>query len=444
MVLNRRACALIGALLVAGCKQSLFDSGAPGRSDAAADSSDDRDAAPIDSPLVVPALCPAPCLADAASDFDGTAGGAGNRWRYLDDHRDRTWTAMTGTATKTGADPDNRITTCAANPGNAACTGLPGALLVTTAGATGNADPAIEVTLPRSQVVQISLHAFAASGAEQQIRLYRNSREDVLFTGIATAGTPLEHALQLDALAGDRFLVAVAPSASGGEVAIQLFVNALDVVFPSTCQLAITFSAASGNTVDNLCGGDFTHQLYEGDRETPPPLAAGPYPELGTAADMVSDAYYEGTTILDKSADITVQLWVKHRAFVDGYDAWLFSDMDLNTTGGLGISIADKIEPLLDISTTLTATPTSNTYLDALTPYPTDGAWHFIRVVHTRGALLVCLDGVRRTSDPLVAGFLRSSFVPYLAKNVVWTPQGAFVDGEIDDVRVLTGALPCD
>jgi hypothetical protein len=352
---------------------------------------------------------------------------------------------MTGDAvTRRGADPDNQITTCAANPSHPACVGLPGALLIASAGATGAADPAIELTLPASQVIQLSLRAFIASGADQEIRLYRNSREDVLFTGVATGGVALDHAIVLDALAGDRFLLAVAPRGGGAEVAVQLFANATEAVFPSTCQIAVSFSAATGNTVDNLCGTDFTHALYDGDMETPPPLAAGPYNELGTAADLTGDAFYKGATILDKTQDITVQLWVKLRGYVEVYDAWLFSDMDLNTTGGLGISITNDVTPLLDVGTTLTATPTSNTFLDALTPYPTDGGWHFIRVVHSRGTVAVCLDGARKTSIEVPAGFLRSTFVPYFAKNAVWSPQGAFVDGELDDIRVLTGALPCD
>jgi hypothetical protein len=38
---------------------------------------------------------------------------------------------------------------------------------------------------------------------------------------------------------------------------------------------------------------------------------------------------------------------------------------------------------------------------------------------------------------------LQDHLPPYLGKNVVWTPAGQFFDGNIDDVRVFTGALPC-
>ena len=426
MVLIRPALfLLVGVLAGAGCTQSLFDEGG-------------ATAADVDD---VPRTCPSPCLADAAADF---ARGVGSPWRYLDDHRDRTWTAMTGDQTRTGADPANHIASCAANADNAACRGLSAGLLVASAGATHSADPAIELTIPTSQVVQLVVRAYLASGADQPIRLYRNSREDLLYAGVAKAGVGLSHAITLDALAGDRFLLAVAPNGNGAEVAVQLFASPTGAVFPSSCQVAVSFAAAAGNTADNLCGSDFTHKLYDGDMDTPPPLAAGPFTELGNAADLTSDAYFESTTILDKTHDTTVQLWVKLRAFVDSYDAWLFSDLDLNTTGGLGIAIVNRSPVVLDVATTLTATPTSNTFSDAIAPYPMDAGWHFVRAVHTNGSLNVCIDGVRKANVAVPAGFLRSTFAPYLGKNAVWTPQGAFVNGEIDDVRVLTGALPCE
>jgi len=185
-------------LACAACSQSLFDAHGPPGGDSES------------------ATCKAPCIADAAVDFDGSAGGKNQMWRYLDDHRNRTWTAMTsGSTTMTGADPANRITSCAANGGAAACAMLPDALLVSSSGATSAADPAIELTSPAQQVLQLSIEVFMASGADQTIRLYRNGRPDALFTGVATAGKPLEQTITVDALAKDRFLVAMAPMAAG-------------------------------------------------------------------------------------------------------------------------------------------------------------------------------------------------------------------------------------
>lgn len=77
-------------------------------------------------------------------------------------------------------------------------------------------------------------------------------------------------------------------------------------------------------------------------------------------------------------------------------------------------------------------------------PYPADGAWHFVRAVHTTGSVKLCLDGRQLTSIPVATGKLASTYHPYIAKNVVWTPSGAFFDGGIDDVRVFSTALPCN
>ena len=76
--------------------------------------------------------------------------------------------------------------------------------------------------------------------------------------------------------------------------------------------------------------------------------------------------------------------------------------------------------------------------------YPADVAWHFVRVVHTGGNVAICLDGARVASFPAPAGTLTSTFKPHIGKNVRWTPAGAFTDASIDDVRVLSTALPCN
>jgi hypothetical protein len=86
--------------------------------------------------------CPSPCVADLAGDF----GKPQSPWRYLEDHRHRTWTAMTPTADGlVGADAANAITSCAHRDA-AACAVLPGALLISSAGATSAADPAVELS----------------------------------------------------------------------------------------------------------------------------------------------------------------------------------------------------------------------------------------------------------------------------------------------------------
>jgi hypothetical protein len=49
-----------------------------------------------------------------------------------------------------------------------------------------------------------------------------------------------------------------------------------------------------------------------------------------------------------------------------------------------------------------------------------------------------------RTNLAVAAGHLQSAHVPRVGMNEFSLPSGAFFDGEIDDFRVITGALPCD
>lgn len=431
MVLIRIA--LLAALcLTASCKQSLFDN--HGEGDASTPPGDDAGGD-------VPATCAAPCAADLAADFNGEARGVHDNWRYLEDHRDRTWLPMAPGAIMMGQSPGVMIAAC--NSNDAACKQLPNALLFSTSGPQGTSDPAAEITLPASKVVQLTVRARSSLTA-QTLRLYRNSREDVLFTGAVSPTATLARTVTIDVVPGDRILVAVQAADGGDTTAVQLFATALPDVFPAACKVALSFSAADANTVTNACGPAFTHRLYDTDTETQPPLAAGPFPEQGNAGDFPLDHYFLGPAPLARVGDVTAQMWVKHRAFDASLDAWLFSDLDLNLTGGLGVGIGNVTPPQLFVQTCATATSGDNTFTATAAPWPDDHAWHFIRVVHTGGVLSVCLDGTKRTEVAVPPGFLKTSIQPYLGANAVWSPQGAYFDGELDDVRVLSTALPCE
>jgi len=449
MVLIRRS-GVLGLLVLAGCAQSLFD------------------ARSVD---IDDATCGNMCVADAADDFDGTAHGANThnwRWSYLDDHRDRSWTAMNPSANleMTSADTSNRITTCAAHPDEPACQALPRALLISTTGGDRQTDPAIELTAPASTVIQLNLHAFVPRGDAQTIRLYRNSREDVLFTGTATAGVGFQHTITLDALEDDRFLVAVEPEGKGATgIGLHLFVTApIDTTFPSTCQLALPFETTTtplGGTLasdtGDLCGNTtVTHYDYPSGKPAPSLLTreSGPFPDLGSAASIDQNRFLEGTRMLDWSRDVTLQLWVQLRTppSSDPTRAWLFSDQDPDAGGGIGISIIPGIpeggtDAILDVTACTDARPHPAKFGDVLIPYPNYASWHFVRVVRTDGDLHVCVDGIRiMPQAPFQADLptgLTTSRSPDLGRINVMS-MDAYFDGLIDDVRVFTGALPCD
>jgi len=442
VVLIRRS-GVLGLLLLGGCGRLLFD---PHGGDGGADSG------------TVPSTCPGGCLGDAATDFNGASGGAGNHWRYLEDHRDRSWAPMAMIpAEMVGTDPANRITTCTARPTAPACSALPGALLMSSAGSQSSADPAIEFTAPTNQVIQLSLHAFVPGGAaDQLIRLYRNSREDVLFTGTATPGATLAHAITLDALAGDRFLVAVAPVAGGAtDVGLQLFVNATGAPFPSTCQLALPFTSTSGATTTDQChGAVFTHSTY-----TPNPspgsvsptavvLGNGPFPEQGRAVDIKPTDFLQArlSDVLDWSHDVTVQFWVQQRQG-SALGQWLYSDLDPDFGGGVAVSLLGSGSVSIDVTACTDPTPNMVKLGDAYLAYPTTSTWQFVRVVRTGATVSVCLNGQRMASLPVNPN-LPSTFKTYnppnLGADASQGPRSAIFDGLLDDVRTITGALPCN
>ena len=429
MVLGR----VLIVLAAAGCNSSLFDAHGP------------TDAAMTGPDAPVPVTCPTPCLADLAADFDSGMG----RWRYLDDTRNRMWTPMAGGAGSQTGMGMNAITSCKQNGDAKACEALPGALLVTSTGATSAADPAVEITMGDKQHVQLTVRAHVPSGQpSQQVRLYRNSREDVLFTAMAASGTTLDRTLTVDALSGDRFLVAVAPMANGAaEVGLHLFVNPSGSVFPQTCKAAIPFDAAtSSTTVGDICTPTNTLQYTDFNSSTNPlvTLVAGPFPEQRMAADIAPDLYYVSSSNIPKPGDSTTQLWVKIDAMPPNLrGAWVWSDLDLDQGGGLGLVIFDDGPgPELGFSTCID--PVAVTFSESKTAYPNPTEWHFIRAVHTGGKVNICIDGQKKGSIDVMAGKLTSSKTPHIARNVTWTPAGAFVDGKVDDVRVFSEALPCE
>ena len=439
MVLIPRSAVLglvLGVALLAGCSESLFGAHSAGHG------GDDDGGVPG---------CTAPCDADAAADFGGSSG----RWRYLDDHRDRTWVLMTaGDQVLTGADPGTRITTCRAFPDEPACSALPGALLVTTAAPAKN-DPAIELAVNDKQVLDLHLEAFVPPGAAgQTIRLYRNSREDALFTATAGPGTPLDHTITLAAIPGDRFLVAVAAGTAGAaNIGLNLRASASKVPFPATCQVAVPFASASGNAVEDVCGATvFTHYTPPQNAATPPSLDSGPFPELGKATSLFFGDLFQrgpvgpvGTNVsppLDWTQDVTVQLWAIIQPSASNA-AVLFSDLDPDLGSGTEISIGQMGTSMLEVQT-CAAPPTTGgaNILAVLAPYRTPAEWHFIRAVRSGGHVRVCVDGVPAAGVDALACTARSPYPLLLGAKSTAVPV-AF-SGQIDDVRVFTGALPCD
>lgn len=422
-----------------GCHQSLFDSHGKAK-----EAGSDIDALPEEN-------CPAPCLANSGGDFDGTPRGTTDRWRYLDDHRNRTWAEMNAVDDGfVGADPANTIHKCTPNSDAEACQALPGALLISTAGFTTPADPAIEFTAEANQAIELRLSVhIPAEGFGQNVRIYRNSREDVLFTGPAAPGVTLRQTIALDALAGDRFLVAIAPPALGqSDVGVQLHVVGANTTFPTECQLAIPFSTLTGTTTENACSDNKFMAKHD---STPgiasPTLIQGPYSELGNAANIAQHNFYGGTKVLNRPGDVTLDLWVKHTAVVSpDVGAWVFSELNFASegVGGLFLFVYDVDGKLRADAGTVRTAPGITQYLEVKFDYPADKGWHFVRLTHkTDGPIKVCVDGVLQ-GMVMATGTLKPSKPPHMGQNAATVGNDAAFIGAVDDVRVLNTALPCD
>lgn len=388
-----------------------------------------------DGPL---ATCPAPCIASAAASFDGTIDGADDRWRYVGDRRDRTWALMTTTGDAMVGELDNRIERCADQPETEACLALPGALLVTSSGMSSTSDPAIEYLPPEARVVQLALRVHVpASGVEHRVRLYRNSREDVLLTTFVSPGATAARALTLDALPGDRWVVALeARAGAGSAAALHLFVSDAGQAFPSSCQLAVGFSDADiiGPAVDDLCGGALTS--ITGTQPTTPSLIDGPFAYHGTGLYLEPGMYALGARPLPRE-DSTIQFWIRPEG-PQVFKAAVFSDIDESTARGLAVQ--------LDGSTGLEAAVVTATSPVAYTrqriAFAPEATWRFVRVVHTAGVVTFCVDGAHIASLPLPSPGGAGS-LPHLGRNGPWNPTNELL-ASLDDVRVFSTALPCD
>lgn len=436
MVLSRIF--LLAVLAAAGCGESLFD--AHGKRDGGTPGGDGGPDGPD-----VPKSCPDECIGDAAREFsDSTT----DTWRYVDDTRDRRWLPMTVDADKArGTVSGNEIQRCAAQPTASGCQEQPEALLISSTGAT-MADPAIEFTYqrPMPQAVRIAFRTHAS--ADHTIYLYRNSREDVLFRGSTGTGKPVEQSALVDALPGDRFLIAFEPtSTSGGTVALDFFIydTDQDPPFPSSCLLTASFEDAAGNTVKDRCTNrDLTSKAFGGGEIAPTFIDDdGPFKEQLRAVDIATTTYFETTLkpALVRASSLTIQFWVRVAQLPPGTEGFAFSDLD-EFHGGralsfypIGTGIRIHLHAAVLNGTDIVPGGKDESF--------TADVWKFVRIVETADRIRVCVDGSPLMSLDVAPGRPQSADAVYLGKNADLQSTPMF-DGDLDDLRVFAEALPCD
>jgi hypothetical protein len=172
----------------------------------------------------------------------------------------------------------------------------------------------------------------------------------------------------------------------------------------------------------------------------------GPYPEqmpgisVGTGKFLRRDGSGP-MNALDWSHDITVQLWAQP-TMLGSLASFLFADFDIDSCGGVELSVAAGGGPGPHITLHGCTDPTTKADATIMSAFPQDSAWHFVRVVRNAAEFDLCIDGARVANLPVQPGAMLSTNPPDLGKPVV-DDEGASYIGGFDDVRVFTGALPC-
>ncbi len=430
-----RAQGLIGvalALLSGACTQSLFGDGG-------------LDTIDGDGPP-----CEGAGSGNMACDFNGAQGGLSGSWRYVDDPRDRTWAVMSpGSAAGlegmvgAGAVPAV-IASCLTHTDHALCANdLERLLFLPGRKPEGEPDAAVELAVTASGRFHVTGAALGAQpDGDQELRLYRNTREDLLLvTPLGTSDSAFD--LTVDVIAGDRLLFAVTQEENVAPSPVAVGANFADA--GSDCPLALNFEDIVTATVPENCAGrDYTgrkwNDVLSDYEDFIPVIIASVIPELGQAVQL-GDAGGEneyirspiGAEPLDYSSSVTVQFWVSFpTGQYPGFSGTsTFSDFDDATDKGIDILIdpsgeAITYDPIWNVSTQLP-----------------DFGWHHFRYVRdaANSRVYMCLDGQRVALENLTITDQTSNQLPWLGR----LPGGqAQFNGALDDVRVSYEALPCE
>jgi hypothetical protein len=407
--------------LISGCTQSWFGDGGLSTID------DDG---------------PVPCeTADEGSlgcDFQRVQGGKSGRWRYVDDLKNRTWMEMASGEAKdvvgmVSMMPGDHavLGSCFDNTSHPLC-GNPERVLFIG----GDADAAVEFTVPETR--QYTLTGTALSEAGQTLRIYRNTREDLI--GHITLEPHVEATLDLtlDATANDRFLFAVGPAEP---VAIAAQFSPTD----GQCALALRFDAITTKEVEDDCQGliwegKYLDEMTSGD--IVPTTIASVIPELGSAIQFSAGDYlgYPAAPALLYNSSFTIQWWMSFPGDVfPTFESAAYSDAA--NSGVLGVTAF--VEP--DGSLVVRFGGQYPFATEFPTGIPMDADWHHIRLVRNIAdeSFKICIDGVQAAQPFSSAGNETPNKLPWIGGRY-HTLEPPYFNGAMDDVRVVYRALPCE
>lgn len=144
------------------------------------------------------------------------------------------------------------------------------------------------------------------------------------------------------------------------------------------------------------------------------------------------------------SGDFTIDLWAKITEPPE-FQSTMLANWECSAQGGINLSPNQDNTMFVGAFHHQTGTDLCMAGGETLSGVrSTDGGWHFYRLVRdtTAGTLALCIDGVHQGSTGEPAADMSSGQPLYVGRNVEFNPP--YFDGQVDDLRVLKRALPCE
>ena len=454
----------------------------------------DADPPPVDGPLDTGPLdigttdsgmawppCTGSCLGDGVADFSPDRQAAGMlQWRYLADTLDplglvfpelgaiRLYDAPAWGGS--GAESTPAIVACGESiVGN--CGAAAGRLLFEAT--QGQSAPVLAFIAPADGTFLVELELTVVSG-ESTVSVGRNGRFDSVAVAALSAGDSRTLAVPIDLFAAERGVLRVVADATSdsASVAVNIRVSTMPGVLPlAACQLATRFEETAPLAVECTPERLTTNNLNIRAGSAPTAPISGPAPVMGGARDFPkgSALRLENVTT-DYSGDFTVQLWAKVDS-VPSFSTEIFHDWfgaggtqiglePQDVTGALGGVDIDVVHaaylferppPPFDESILHcnrgegACCDEDSCFHHLVAPLGELSEWHFYRMVRIAALNEVrfCIDGEIAATGPLPGTMDISSGVDPKLGNLPISFDAPAFDGAVDDLRVISRALPC-
>ena len=421
------------------------------------------------------------CLGIATEDFSSTMQGTGTvMWGYTADDRSHPRLSYGPLAPDTiyaapawsDLDAPPAIVACGSSTAGR-CLEADGKLIFETDGQSSGADPVLTFVAPNdgTYLVRADLQALAGTA---RVTIGRNGIYDSVAEVELTPPASQRLTATMELFAGERGVVLVSPAEAGpASVALDVQVGEAPATAPlRDCQLAMRFSEADPLALECSTGAVTFANLNISPAEDMTSAIPGPAPVMGNARDFPLDSAMrlDGAE-LDWSGDFTIQLWARVD-FVSHFETEIFTNIYGPELGGVEIGLEprdifstnmgdidvlfayyifpkpdafDDSSLICDRGDTGTDPCCDDTSCGANIVTPVQAGWHFYRLVRdtANNEMRLCVDGQEMGTGVLPGDAdISTTIDPKLATTAFGFSEPTF-NGAIDDLRVISRALPC-